>query len=243
MSKMTVAEAAEHFNISKEAIHNRIRRGTLNSVIQNGVKYVVLPDANPEPPQESRFHEYIEKENERLKEKTEKLEAEIDRLRNQREQMLIAEREKIEQIYKERDEQLKSVLQVFASKLLPQSVVDAVVEEAVTAEVVAEDPEAESAQAPEVKTAEELPGSSEEETDAEIEVETLHDKPDPFEGDDFDDLVSLKDFMKLKDYSKKQRQRIKERFKVQAEEDARILIRGGKLHLRPYHYDYSDLLE
>ena len=71
----------------------------------------------------------------------------------------------------------------------------------------------------------------------------MEDKPDPFADDDFNDLVSLKNFMKLKGYGKKQRQRIKDRFKTRAEEDSRILVRGGKFHLRPYHYDYTDLLK
>lgn len=230
MAKMTVAEAAEHFKISKEAIHNRIRRGTLNSVIENGVKYVLLPDEKPAVQADTRFHDYIEKENERLKQKTEKLEAEVDRLRDQREAMLIAEREKIEQIYKERDEQLKSVLQVFASKLLPESAAAAVVEETVSAEIIEESADA----------AEEVTVEAEEE---EVIVEELPDKSDPFENDGFDDLVSLKNFLKLKDYGKKQRQRIKKRFKKHAEEDARILVRDGSLYLRPYHYDYRDLLQ
>ncbi|MEJ2468282.1 MAG: DNA-binding protein [Campylobacterales bacterium] len=233
MSKMTVAEAAEHFKVSKEAIHNRVRRGTLNSVIENGVKYVLLPDDKPAAQADSRFHDYIEKENERLKSKTERLEAEITRLRDQREQMLIDEREKIEQIYKERDEQLKNVLQVFASKLLPEKAADAVVEEAVSAEVVEE----ESKSLPEEDFED---GIIDEEEVVSVGVE---EKPDPFEDDEFDDLVSLKNFMKLKGYSKKRRKRIKERFKAGAEEDSRVLVRGGKLHLRPYHFDYSDLLK
>ena len=230
---MTVAEAAEHFNISKEAIHNRIRRGTLNSVIENGVKYVVLTDAKPAAQPDNRFHDYIERENERLKAKNEQLEAEIGRLRDQREQMLIEEREKIERIYKERDEQLKNVLQVFASKLLPANAAEAIVEEAVSAEIVEEPP---------------APLDEEDFEDGIIEEEEtafsgIADTPDPFEGDDFDDLVSLKDFLKLKGFGKKQRKRIKERFESGATDDTRILVRGGKLYLRPYHYDYSDLLE
>lgn len=232
MSKMTVAEAAEHFKISKEAIHNRVRRGTLNSVIENGVKYVLLPDDKSKTQSDTRFHDYIEKENDRLKQKNEKLEAEIGRLRDQREQMLIEEREKVEQIYKERDEQLKSVLQVFASKLLPETAVAAVVEEAVSAEIVEETVE-------EPETVELSDAEAEEQEEDSVDVP---DKPDPFEEDDFDDLVSLKDFMKLKGYGKKQRKRIKARFKASVEEDSRILVRAGKLHLRPYHYDYSDLL-
>lgn len=230
---MTVAEAAEHFNVSKEAIHNRVRRGTLNSVIENGVKYVVLQAEKPAIQADSRFHDYIEKENERLKQKNEQLEGEINRLRDQREQMLIAEREKIEHIYKERDEQLKSVLQVFASKLLPESAVDAVVEEAVSAEIV---------EAPVEPLDEEDFEDGIIEEEEEVTVSGMEDKPDPFEDDDFDDLVSLKNFMKLKGFGKKQRKRVKERFKTNAPDDSRILVREGKLHLRPYHYDYSDLL-
>ena len=231
MGKMTVADAAEHFNVSKEAIHNRIRRGTLNSIIENGVKYVVLPDEKPAAQADTRFHDYIEKENERLKEKNDKLEAEITRLRDQREQMLIAEREKVEQIYKERDEQLKNVLQVFASKLLPKNMAEAIIEETVAAEIVEE-------------PVTPLPEEDFEDgiIDEEVTVSGIEDKQDPFEGDDFDDLVSLKNFMKLKGFGKKHRQRVKDRFKSRAEGDSRIIVRNGKLHLRPYHYDYSDLL-
>ncbi len=234
MSKMTVADAAEHFNVSKEAIHNRIRRGTLDSIIENGVKYVVLPDEKRALQADSRFHDYIENENERLKAKNDRLEAEINRLRDQREAMLIAEREKVEQIYKERDEQLKSVLQVFASKLLPAGTAEAIVEEAVSAEVV------EEAQPVAALGEEDFEDGIIDDTHPE---EPLEDKPDPFEGDDFDDLVSLKNFMKLKGYGKKQRKRVKERFEANADSDSRILVRGGKIHLRPYHYDYGDLLK
>ena len=42
MDKMSVAEAAEFFGVSKEAIHNRIRRGSLASDIVDGQKYVVI---------------------------------------------------------------------------------------------------------------------------------------------------------------------------------------------------------
>ena len=142
MGKMTKAEAAQHFNVSKEAIHNRVRRGSLDSVIENGVKYVILGEAKraaQTPPSDTRYYEYIEKENERLSAKVDKLEKETSRLREQREQMLIDDREKIERIYKERDEQLKSILQVVTSRMIAQSGVDAIQEEdAVTAEVVEE---------------------------------------------------------------------------------------------------------
>ena len=139
MGKMTIAEAAQHFNVSKEAIHNRVRRGSLDSVIENGVKYVILGEAKravPSPVSDTRYYDYIEKENERLKGKIDSLEEETSRLRHQREEMLIDDREKIERIYKERDEQLKNILQVVSSKFLSHANVESVIEEAETAEVV-----------------------------------------------------------------------------------------------------------
>jgi hypothetical protein len=50
------------------------------------------------------------------------LEKETSRLRDQREQMLIDERVKVEQIYKERDAQLRSILHVVATKFLSHAI-------------------------------------------------------------------------------------------------------------------------
>jgi len=44
MSKMSVLKAAQHFGVSKEAIHNRVRRGSLQSVIEDGVKLVIVDE-------------------------------------------------------------------------------------------------------------------------------------------------------------------------------------------------------
>ena len=145
MGKLTVAEAAQHFNVSKEAIHNRIRRGTIDCVIEHGVKYVVIGEPSAvSAAEDSKYYDYIEKENERLKERVGELERETRTLRDQREQMLIDERIKIEQIYKERDDQLRNVLQVVASKFLSAASMESVIEEAVTAEVI-ETPQSEAA--------------------------------------------------------------------------------------------------
>ncbi|RUM65300.1 MAG: DNA-binding protein [Sulfurimonas sp.] len=142
MSKMTVAEAAARFNVSKEAIHNRIRRGSIDCIIENGVKYVVTGDEDAsKSKQDSRYYAYIEEENTRLKQRIDTLEHETTKLRDQRERMLIEERQKIETIYKERDEQLKSVLQVVATKFLSHmNDVEHVIDDAVTAEVLEEAP-------------------------------------------------------------------------------------------------------
>ncbi len=140
MKKMTIAEAADHFGVSKEAIHNRIRRGSLDCIVENGVKFVAVATAKATSSEAAveadRYTRYIEQENERLREKVDTLEKETTRLRDQREQMLIDERVKIEQIYKERDAQLRSVLHVVATKFLSHASPETVVEEAINADVV-----------------------------------------------------------------------------------------------------------
>lgn len=137
---MTIAEAAEYFNVSKEAIHNRIRRGSLDCIVENGVKYVAVESAkgtsSANAVSDSRYTQYIEQENVRLREKVDILEKETTRLRDQREQMLIDERIKIEQVYKERDAQLRSVLHVVATKFLSHVNTDTVMEEAINADIV-----------------------------------------------------------------------------------------------------------
>lgn len=135
MKKMTIADAAEYFNVSKEAIHNRIRRGSLDCIVDNGVKYVAVASAkgnndSTNIANDNRYTHYIEQENERLREKVDVLEKETTRLRDQREQMLIDERIKVEQIYKERDAQLRSVLHVVATKFLSHVNTETVMEEA-----------------------------------------------------------------------------------------------------------------
>ncbi|HQS67013.1 MAG TPA: DNA-binding protein [Sulfuricurvum sp.] len=133
MKKLTIADAAEHFGVSKEAIHNRVRRGSLNCLVEDGVKYVTIttPKASQstENVVDARYTQYIEQENERLRGRVDVLENETSRLRDQREQMLIDERIKVEQIYKERDAQLRSVLHVVATKFLSHVNPEAVMQE------------------------------------------------------------------------------------------------------------------
>lgn len=147
MSKLTIADAAEMLGVSKEAIHNRIRRGSLHSEVENGVKLVVLDgNANAKVPQkrvnnqktapavDDRYYKLLEEQNVKLQQKIETLEGETKSLRDQKEQMLIAEREKIEQIYKDKDEQLKNILNAISSKFM-LSAPDEVIEEMVDAEI------------------------------------------------------------------------------------------------------------
>jgi len=213
MAKMTVAEAAAHFNVSREAIHNRVRRGSLKSVIENGIKYVIVEEVKEAQAShaDQRYYDYIEEENTRLRERLHKLENETTSLRDKREASLIAEREKIEQIYKERDEQLRSVLQVVASKFLTAQNMDQVIDDAVN------------------------------ETEASEDAEVISEAP-IIKDCDASDLISLKRFLKLKQLSKKKREKIKLRFAKHASKDHRIIVADEKIFLRPNTYDYSDLL-
>lgn len=144
-SKMSIADAAEHFGVSKEAIHNRIRRGSLETFIEDGVKLVVIDLVNKSvikpqtkkvvPIQDMRYYKLLEEQNARLQEKVEKLENETRGLREQKEQMLIEERMKIEQIYKDKDEQLKNILSAFSSQFMLNSPPVQVESEPVEAEI------------------------------------------------------------------------------------------------------------
>jgi chromosome segregation ATPase len=129
MKKMSVAEAAEFFGVSKEAVHNRIRRGSLKSLVEDGVKMVLVDETtNSKKPvvkrtlksasNDERYYKLLEAQNAKLQERVETLEIETRTLRDQKEQMLIEERQKIEKIYNEKDEQLKNILQTLSSKFM-----------------------------------------------------------------------------------------------------------------------------
>lgn len=146
MKKMSVAEAAEFFAVSKEAIHNRIRRGSLKSLLgKDGVKLVLVDETSSvkkvapkrvikNSANDERYYKLLETQNAKLQERVEVLESETRGLRDQKEQMLIEERKKIEAIYKEKDEQLKNILQTISSKFMLGSPLEE--EETVEAEMV-----------------------------------------------------------------------------------------------------------
>lgn len=117
--KLTVIEVMKLLGVSKEAIYNRLRRGSLQSVVENGVKYILLtksslkegPSARKlESATDSACVELLKVQLEEMKLKNEKLESDKERLIADKERLLIESKEKIEMIYKERDEQLKAIL-------------------------------------------------------------------------------------------------------------------------------------
>jgi len=211
---MSITDAATKLGVSKEAIHNRIRRGSLESVVEDGVKYVLLDfdTTNKQAPKQTnkrvtqqnddKYYKLLEDQNERLRQKVDKLEWETKSLREQKEQMLIQERIRIEKIYKDKDEQLKNMLNAISSKFLQHI------------------------------PKQELVIESEELVEAEIEVD--EEKPT---------LISLKKYFKESSLSEKKLKKLKQKFKKAIkEDDSRFISMGKKHYLDTSKYDYSDLL-
>ena len=67
MQKLSVSEAAEILGITKEAVYNRIRRGSLKSLEKDGQKFVILekepenqnPKSAPNPPKNPNETEFV----------------------------------------------------------------------------------------------------------------------------------------------------------------------------------------
>ena len=130
MAKYTVTDAAKKLGISKEAIHNRVRRGSLDSVVEDGIKYVIIEaqvitkasnrtSTKKQPLHvDDRYYKLLQEQNTKLQQRVDSLEGETRSLRDQKEQMLIDERKKIEEVYKQKDEQLKNILNAISSKFM-----------------------------------------------------------------------------------------------------------------------------
>ncbi|OHE04669.1 DNA-binding protein [Sulfurimonas sp. RIFOXYB12_FULL_35_9] len=214
MQKLSISDAAEQLGVSREAIHNRIRRGSLQSVVEDGIKLVMLGDDDKIQAvlrktdskkslnhTDERYYKFLEDQNIKLQQKVETLEGETRTLRDQKEKMLIEERIKIEQIYKEKDEQLKSIINAISSKFILST-----------------------------------PQNKEELFEAEIEENSSE---EPLENRR---LMSLNKYLKSRDFSKKKISKIKEKFKEYSKDDSRIIAIGKKLYIDLQKYDYSDLM-
>ena len=128
VKKVSVSDAATFFGVSKEAIHNRIRRGSLDVALVDGIKMVVIntdeaakqvrKTVSKASAQSDKYYQLLAEQNRKLQERVVELEAETRMLRDQKEQMLIEERKKIEQIYKDRDDQLKTVLSTLSTQFM-----------------------------------------------------------------------------------------------------------------------------
>lgn len=217
--RFSIDEYAKLFKISQEMIHNKLKTKRLNSIIENGITYIVVPRhaltmeqkndfheaLNPKPPPPATLKSNVgiiislfQKENHHLKLKIKELEAKIDKLIDTKEQMLIEERNRIEEIYLSKDEQLKNILEVLSTKL---------------------------ALAP--KTA-------------------VHDvdiaNPAPTITLNQNGLLELKRYLKFIGVGSEERKIIRNRFATKYGSDVRIIQKEGEFYVDLSKYDYTDLL-
>lgn len=135
MQKLSITQAADKLGISKEAVYNRMRRGSLDFVEENGVKFVVFEDNEEITPLKtkkiensaktneiSQFIEYLIKEIEELKEKNKELELAKDELFKQKEQILIDTKNEIKELYEKRDEKLQYFINLISRPALNQTI-------------------------------------------------------------------------------------------------------------------------
>ena len=139
--RLTLDEYCKHFKMSKEMVNSKLRAKKLNYIIEDGMTYIIVTRSSLPKEKRSAIHQeqkeqaqvkkavekpkttvatvigLYQKENTALKEKIVQLELKIDKLIDDKEQMLRDERDKIEQIYETKDEQLKNILELVNSKM------------------------------------------------------------------------------------------------------------------------------
>ena len=139
--RLTLEEYSKHFKMSKEMINSKLRSKKLNYIIENGQTFIIVTRSSLQNDKKTQINKdqretkeatkavakpkttvalvlsLYQKENQQLKEKIMQLEEKIDKLIDDKEQMLRDEMNKIEQVYSAKDEQLKSVLELINTQL------------------------------------------------------------------------------------------------------------------------------
>ena len=143
--RFTIDEYSRQFKMSKEMINSKLRSKRLNYIIEDGTTYIIVTRSSLNQEKREEIHKenlqkksqqsssdvattqkttvgmilsLYQRENEQLKQKIKKLEDKIDSLINDKEQMLRDERDRIEQLYSTKDEQLKNILELINKKFL-----------------------------------------------------------------------------------------------------------------------------
>ena len=221
--KLTVVDAAKLLGVSKEAIYNRLRRGTLQSVTEEGVKYILLTKNGHKESSglssrkkdegiDSAYIGLLKSQIEEMKVKNERLEADKERLIADKERLLIESKEKIEAIYKERDEQLKTILSLANRQIVfsPQE------ESTIASEPILE---------------------KEEEI---FSVEEVYEEAHVLEEDDredrtleaYSDWRDLRSYLKEKGFSKKEKQHISDKLGKKLGHMNDVMDKNGTLFIK-----------
>lgn len=129
--RLTIEQYAKKFKMSKEMVYSKIKNKKLPFVVEDGITYIPVQHTQQQPqrasttapatqktkPTVSMIISLYQKENQQLKEKITHLEAKIDKLIDDKEQMLRDEMQRIEHLYSTKDEQLKTILELVNAKL------------------------------------------------------------------------------------------------------------------------------
>ena len=112
---MTIQECSKYLGITKEAIYNRIRRNKLSYVEEDGIKYILIDKKSPLIKKRAtnsnvEYIKSLEQRIQKLEQKLEKVENKNNQLRDEKEALLVESKEALKSFYKERDEQLKTIL-------------------------------------------------------------------------------------------------------------------------------------
>ncbi|MFA5233882.1 MAG: hypothetical protein WC390_05710 [Sulfurimonas sp.] len=139
--RLTIDEYCKYFKMSKEMINSKIKAKKLNYIIEEGKTYIIVTRSSLDREKREEIHQekniiprentqiakpkttvatviaLYQKENSFLKDKIAQLESKIDKLIDDKEQMLRDEIEKIERIYSTKDAQLKTILELIDKKM------------------------------------------------------------------------------------------------------------------------------
>ncbi len=144
--RFSIDEYSKEFKMSKEMIHSRLKSKKLNYIIEDGTTYIIVARSSLDTEQKEEIRQrqtqqkqaqqpkrpaqakpkttaaaiisLYQKENAHLKTRIKELEDKIDKLIDDKERMLIQERQRIEGVYESKDAQLKSILNLINTKLL-----------------------------------------------------------------------------------------------------------------------------
>ena len=215
--RLSIDEYADRFELPVATIHTKLRSKELNYTIDQGIVYILL-SSTPEQKQKTSVGTIIalyQKENQHLKDKIDELESKIDRLINDKEQMLREERSRIEHLYQSKDEQLKTVLELINTKL-------------------------QLSQPRPIESSQPL-NSVEIDLDEEFEVPIA--AKEPIQEPHNPHKISLRQYLKNIGLEAIEKRLIKRRFAGAYGSDIRILQHSGEFYLDLSKFDYSDLLK
>ncbi len=138
--RFTVDQYCQAFGLQKDVVLFKLKTDQLNYIIEDNTTYIIVtkssldkeqrnnlknnsgtqqPTVNKSAKTTVRFILSLYKqENQLLKDKIKQLELKIDQLVADKEQMLRDERDKIEQLYTTKDDQLKQILELINTKFL-----------------------------------------------------------------------------------------------------------------------------